>query len=364
MSNTYCIIMAGGVGSRFWPLSTTQKPKQFLDILGTGKSLLRMTFERFLKITPQSHIFVVTNNDYLELVKEELPELAVSNIICEPARRNTAPCLAYASYKIQEINKDAIVVVTPSDHLILNEDIFIDNVNLALNNAAGKDAFISIGIKPTRPDTGYGYIQMNPNTPEGFGQEVKKVKTFTEKPALELAKTFVESGEFVWNAGIFVTSLQTMLTAFDLHLPEVGDLFKEGVDKKVYNTNKEWDFIRQAYLVCKSIPIDTGIFEKAPNVYVIEAGFGWSDLGTWGSIYENVKKDENGNVVLSDHAMFYHTKNCVVRAADNKLVVVQGLEDYLIIDTEKALLICKKSEEQEIKEIVNQVKIEKGEEFV
>ncbi len=363
MSNTYCVIMAGGVGSRFWPLSRTDKPKQFLDILGTGKSLLRMTFDRFLKIIPAERIYIVTNNDYLELVKEDLPELAVSNIICEPARRNTAPCIAYAAYKIQSVDKDAVMVVTPSDHLILNEDIFLDNIKVALQNAQDKDALMTIGIKPTRPDTGYGYIQMNSNAEPGFDDNVHKVKTFTEKPALELAKTFVESGEFVWNAGIFVWSLSSILNAFDQYLPEVNDLFKEGVGK-AYNTNKEWDFIRQAYLVCKSISIDNGILEKANNVYVIEAGFGWSDLGTWGSMYENVKKDKNGNAVLGDHVMFYNTNDCVVRVPDNKLVVVQGLEDYLIIDTEKALLICKKSEEQEIKEIVNQVKIEKGEEFV
>lgn len=362
-SNTYCVIMAGGVGSRFWPLSRTEKPKQFLDILGTGKSLLRMTFERFLKIIPAERIYIVTNNDYLELVKEDLPELAVANIICEPARRNTAPCIAYAAYKIQSLDKDAVMVVTPSDHLILNEDIFLGNVQMGLEAAQEKDTLMTIGIKPTRPDTGYGYIQMATKSAPGFNLNIKKVKTFTEKPVLELAKTFVESGEFVWNAGIFIWSVSSILDAFDKHLPEVNDLFKEGAGK-VYNTNKEWDFIRQTYVVCKSISVDNGILEKANNVYVIEAGFGWSDLGTWGSVYDNVKKDKQNNAVLAKHAMFYDTKNCIVHAEAGKLVVVQGLEDYIVVDTETALLICKKSEEQEIKEIVNQVKIEKGEEFV
>ncbi len=354
--------MAGGVGSRFWPLSRTEKPKQFLDILGTGKSLLRMTFERFSKIMPIDRIYIVTNNDYLELVKDELPEMAVSNIICEPARRNTAPCIAYASYKISAIDPDAVTVVTPSDHLILNEDIFLDNILLGLESAAKTESLMTIGIKPTRPDTGYGYIQFSPKNIAGLDNSIKKVKTFTEKPELELAKAFVDSGEFVWNAGIFIWSLKNILAAFNDYLPEVNDLFKENL--KVYNTNKEWDFIRQTYLVCPGISIDNGILEKAKNVLVIEAGFGWSDLGTWGSVYEQTKKDKTGNAVIGKHAMFYKSNNCMVRMDNNKLVVIQGLEDYIVIDTESALLICKKEAEQEIKEIVNQVKIEKGEEFV
>lgn len=354
--------MAGGVGSRFWPLSRTQKPKQFLDILGIGKSLLRMTYERFAKIMPPERIYVVTNNDYLELVKEDLPELAVSNIICEPARRNTAPCIAYASYKICTLNPDAITVVTPADHLILNEDIFLENVKIGLDAAANTESLITIGIKPTRPDTGYGYIQFSPKHSNTYNADIKKVKTFTEKPELELAKTFVESGEFVWNAGIFIWSLKSIIKAFDEHLPEVNDLFKENT--KAYNTNKEWNFIRQAYSVCPSISIDNGILEKAQNVYVIEAGFTWSDLGTWGSVYEQVKHDKHDNAVIGKHVMFYNSSDCMVRVPEDKLVVIQGLNDYIVIDTESALLICKKSEEQAIKEIVNQVKIEKGEEFV
>jgi mannose-1-phosphate guanylyltransferase len=354
--------MAGGVGSRFWPLSRTEKPKQFLDILGTGKSLLRMTYERFVKIMPIENIYIVTNNDYLELVKDELPEMAVSNIICEPARRNTAPCIAYASYKIHSIDPEAITIVTPSDHLILNEDIFLDNVKLGLDSATLSESLITIGIKPTRPDTGYGYIQFSTKPLDGLDASIKKVKTFTEKPELELAKAFVDSGEFVWNAGIFIWSLKNILAAFNEYLPEVNDLFKE--NPNVYNTNKEWDFMRQTYLVCPSISIDNGILEKATNVLVIEAGFGWSDLGTWGSVYEQTKKDKTGNAVIGKHAMFYKSSNCMVRMDSKKLVVIQGLEDYIVIDTEDALLICKKEAEQEIKEIVNQVKIEKGEEFV
>lgn len=362
MPKSYCIIMAGGVGSRFWPLSRTQKPKQFLDILGTGKSLLRMTYDRFVKIMPAERIYVVTNNDYLELVKEELPEMAVSNIICEPARRNTAPCIAYASYKISSIDPDAVTVVTPSDHLILNEDVFLDNVKLGLESAATTDSLMTIGIKPTRPDTGYGYIQFSTKPIVGLDSSIKKVKTFTEKPELELAKAFVDSGEFVWNAGIFIWSLKNILAAFNEYLPEVNDLFKENLN--VYNTNKEWDYIRQTYLVCPGISIDNGILEKATNVLVIEAGFGWSDLGTWGSVYEQTKKDKAGNAVIGKHAMFYESGNNMVRMDNDKLVVIQGLEGYIVIDTESTLLICKKEEEQEIKEIVNQVKIEKGEGFV
>lgn len=362
MQHNYCIIMAGGVGSRFWPLSRTQKPKQFLDILGTGKSLLQMTFERFKKIMPADRIYIVTNNDYLELVKEELPEIAVANIICEPARRNTAPCVAYASYKISSIDPDAVTVVAPSDHLILNEEMFLEDVKLGMESAAATDSLMTIGIKPTRPDTGYGYIQVSNKHIQGFDQKIKKVKTFTEKPELELAKTFMDSGEFVWNAGIFIWSVKSILAAFNDYLPEVNDLFKENL--KAYNTNKEWDFIRQTYLVCPAISIDNGILEKAKNVYVIEASFVWSDLGTWGSVYEQTKKDKDGNAVIGKHAMFYKSNNCMVRMDNDKLVVIQGLEDYIVIDTESALLICKKEAEQEIKEIVNQVKIEKGEEFV
>lgn len=354
--------MAGGVGSRFWPLSRTQKPKQFLDILGTGKSLLQMTFERFKKIMPADRIYIVTNNDYLELVKDELPEIAVANIICEPARRNTAPCVAYASYKISSIDPDAVTVVAPSDHLILNEEMFLEDVKLGMESAAATDSLMTIGIKPTRPDTGYGYIQVSNKPIAGFDPKIKKVKTFTEKPELELAKTFMDSGEFVWNAGIFIWSVKNILAAFNDYLPEVNDLFKENL--KAYNTNKEWDFIRQTYLVCPAISIDNGILEKAKNVYVIEASFVWSDLGTWGSVYEQTKKDKDGNAVIGKHAMFYKSNNCMVRMDNDKLVVIQGLEDYIVIDTESALLICKKEAEQEIKEIVNQVKIEKGEEFV
>jgi mannose-1-phosphate guanylyltransferase len=362
MTHNYCIIMAGGVGSRFWPLSRTEKPKQFLDILGTGKSLLRMTYERFVKVIPNERIYIVTNNDYLELVKEELPELAVANIICEPARRNTAPCIAYASYKIHAIDPKAVTVVTPSDHLILNEDIFLENVMLGFESAAKTNSLMTIGIKPTRPDTGYGYIQFSDNPKKSLAPTIKQVKTFTEKPELELAKTFVESGEFVWNAGIFIWSLKNILVAFEEHLPEVNDLFKENL--KVYNTNKEWDFIRQTYLMCPSISIDNGILEKANNVFVIEAGFGWSDLGTWGSVYDQTKKDTLKNAVIGKHAMFYNSSNNMVRVPADKLVVIQGLDNYIVIDTESALLICKKEAEQEIKEIVNQVKIEKGENFV
>lgn len=361
MTHTYCIIMAGGVGSRFWPLSRTAKPKQFLDILGTGKSLLRMTYDRFNKIIPAERIFVVTNNDYLELVKDNIPELAISNIICEPARRNTAPCIAYASYKINGIDPNAVTVVTPADHLIMNDDAFLENINIGIEQAGNTDSLLTIGIKPTRPDTGYGYIQFSHAAIAGANENIKKVKIFTEKPELELAKTFVESGEFVWNAGIFIWSVKSILEAFNSYLPEVNDLFKE--NPKAYNTNKEWDYIRQTYVVCPSISIDNGILEKAKNVYVIEAGFGWSDLGTWGSVYENVKKDKQQNAVLGK-AMFYNSNNCMVRVPENKLVVIQGLQDYIVIDTDTALLICKKTEEQQIKEIVNHVKIEKGEEFV
>lgn len=357
--NVNCVIMAGGIGSRFWPMSRQNKPKQFLDILGVGQTLLQQTYTRFNKLVAPENIYIVTHNDYLDLVKQQLPNLPVANIICEPARRNTAPCIGYAAFKIQALNPNAIMVVSPSDHLILNEDIYLENIKRGVNAAAQNGKLITVGIKPTRPDTGYGYIQLNnEELPEG----IKKVKLFTEKPNTELAQEFVNSGEFIWNTGINIWAVNNIMQAFEEFLPDIFELFKGG--EGLYNTNKEWDFIRNAYLLCKSISIDYGILEKAKNVYALEAGFGWSDLGTWGSVYDLADKDPNQNAIIGKNALFYDSTNNVVRTSNGKLVVLQGLENYIVVDTESVLLICKKSEEQNIREIVNQVKIEKGEEFV
>ncbi|HRS53697.1 MAG TPA: mannose-1-phosphate guanylyltransferase [Bacteroidales bacterium] len=358
--NNYCVIMAGGVGTRFWPMSRTAKPKQFIDILGTGESLIQQTYKRFRKIFPAKNIFIVTNIAYKELVKQQINEIDDSRIICETARRNTAPCIALASYKIASLCPNANTVVAPSDHIILNDNIFIEIINSALKIVSKNDCLLTLGINPTRPDTGYGYIQFNENTCSPEDNRVFKVKTFTEKPALEMAKSFINSGDFLWNSGIFIWSLQSILKAFDKYLPEINELFKEG--ENFYNTPLEEDFIKKTYTVCKSISVDYGIMEKADNVYVLRSNFGWSDLGTWGSLYEINKKDENGNSIVGKNVMMYDSKGCIVNIKD-KLAVIQGLEDYIIIEADNILLICKKSEEQKIRKFVNDVLVEKGEQY-
>lgn len=357
MKNNYCVIMAGGIGSRFWPMSTTKQPKQFIDVLGTGRTLIQQTWDRFLRVCPKENILIVTNGIYKNQIKEQLPEITDDQILCEPTRRNTAPCIAYANQKIFKQNPNANIVVSPSDHIITKEDKFIEVVTTALNATNQNDWLVTLGIKPSRPDTGYGYIQY-----ENTDSEIKKVKTFTEKPNLEIAKSFIESGDFVWNAGIFIWSLKAINKAFDKYLPEVNEIFVDGIEQ--YNTPNEESFIEEAYSVCKNISIDYGIMEKADNVYVLPANFGWSDLGTWGSLFENSKKDENNNVVQSKNALLYNSKNNVVNVSDDKLVVIQGLDDFIVVEKNNSLLICKKEEEQLIRNIVNDVKLEKGEEYI
>lgn len=355
--------MAGGIGSRFWPMSKTSHPKQFIDILGTGTTLIQQTFERFKGVCPTSNIFIVTNAIYKDMVKEQLPELSDDQILCEPARRNTAPCIAYAAYKIAEKNKDANLVVAPSDHVILKEDVFKENILTALQAAQENDWLITLGIKPSRPDTGYGYIQFHEEMLEGRKDDgMRKVRTFTEKPNLELAKTFLESGDFLWNSGIFVWSLKSIEAAMEQHLPEVSSLFKEGSGK--YYTPAEDEFIQKTYTVCKSISIDYGIMEKAGNVYVLPTDFGWSDLGTWGSLHDIRDKDENNNAISGKNVMTYGTSNSIINMPKEKLAVIQGLDDFIVVEDEDILLICRKEDEQQIRQIVNDVKIEKGEKFV
>ncbi len=361
-NNYYCVIMAGGIGARFWPMSRTAKPKQFIDILGTGETLIQQTFRRFRKVCPPENIFVVTNEIYREQVKEQLPEIAYDQILCEPSRRNTAPCIAYASYKIAKKNKDAVMVVAPSDHIILKEDVFDEVIRSALRAAENNNWLLTLGIRPSRPDTGYGYIQYTDEKVEDKDKRIHKVKTFTEKPNLELARDFLRSGDFLWNAGIFVWSLQSILSAFDQHLVDVSSLFKDG--EGVYFTEKEAEFINQTYAVCKNISIDYGIMEKAENVHVLSSDFGWSDLGTWGSLYATREKDENANAVNGKNVMLYDTHNCIVNMPKDKLVVLQGLDDYIVVDDDGILLVCRKSDEQQIRDIVNTVKIKKGDKFV
>ena len=354
--------MAGGIGSRFWPMSKTSTPKQFLDILGTGETLIQQTINRFRKICPIENVYVVTNDLYKEQVKEQIPDLEYSQILCEPSRRNTAPCIAYANYKIQSINPNANIVVAPSDHIILKEDVFIDVIESALLAASENDWLISLGIQPSRPDTGYGYIQFDKSIVDIRDERIYKVKTFTEKPELEIAKQFVESGDFLWNAGIFVWSLKSIQKAFATHLPDVNSIFKDGIE--MYNTKNEELFIEQAYSICKNISIDYGVMEKAENVHVLSSDFGWSDLGTWGSLYATREKDEDKNTIFGKNVMTYDTKNCIVNVKGDRLVVLQGLDDYIVVDEDDTLLICKKTDEQSIRQIVNDVKAEKGDKFV
>jgi len=362
MKNRYCIIMAGGIGSRFWPMSKTSHPKQFIDILGTGNTLIQQTFERFQKICPRENILIVTNAIYKDLVMDQLEGIEERQVLCEPSRRNTAPCIAYAMYKIREESKDAVMVVAPSDHIIQKEDTFTDVISTALKAAEEKPCLLTLGIKPSRPDTGYGYIQFNDDGSYENDNRIKKVKTFTEKPNLELAESFLESGDFLWNSGIFVWSLKSIEKAFEAHLPEVNQIFKDGQGK--YNTPGEEEFINDAYMVCKNISIDYGVMEKATNVYVLASDFGWSDLGTWGSLYDIRQKNEQGNSIVGQNVLTYDTKNCIVNMPKDKLVVLQGLEDYIVVEDEGALLICRKEDEQKIRQIVNDVKVNKGEKFV
>jgi mannose-1-phosphate guanylyltransferase len=359
----YCVIMAGGVGSRFWPMSRAGRPKQFLDILGTGKTLLEITFDRFRTIIPAENILVVTNRDYGELVREQLPDLPDSNILLEPSRRNTAPCIAYASYKIKERNRDARMVVAPSDHLILNEDKFLNVVQDGLKFVGEEESLLTIGIQPSRPETGYGYIQANGSGKAGSKyKNLKKVKTFTEKPDPDLARVFFESGEFFWNAGIFFWSVKSILKAFQHHLPEMYAVFSEGAGK--YDTNAEIEFIDSAYADCKNISIDYGVMEKAENVCVITSEFGWSDLGTWGSLHDQMKKDKQDNVLNGKEILTYDVKGCLVNSPGKKLMVLQGLEEFIVVDTEDVLLICRMQDEQKIRNIVNDVRIRKGDTYI
>lgn len=362
MTNNYCVIMAGGIGARFWPMSRTARPKQFIDILGTGTTLLQQTFQRFLAICPRENIYIVTNEIYKDQVIAQIPGIGEHQVLSEPARRNTAPCVAYAAFKIFDLNPDANLVVAPSDHVILRENIFTEKIKSALKAAEENEWLITLGIKPSRPDTGYGYIQFNSDSGDRRYEGLRKVKTFTEKPTLELAQTFLHSGDFLWNAGIFIWSLKSILKAFRTHLPEVDELFRPG--KGIYHTPGEAAFIRDAYTVCRSISIDYGIMEKAENVFVIESDFGWSDLGTWGSLHDIRQKDDNRNAITGKNVMTYDSRNCIVNMPDDKLVVLQGLDDYIVVEDEGILLVCRKGDEQQIRQIVADVKIEKGEKYV
>ncbi len=354
--------MAGGVGSRFWPMSRTAHPKQFLDILGTGHTLLQQTYNRFLRLCPKENIFIVTNDSYVDLVKEQLKGINSANILSEPARKNTAPCVAYACYKIAQSNPDALTVIAPSDHLITKEDTFVKAIKACYIKAASEDCLVTLGIRPSRPDTGYGYIQFVESDEKEKDKRIKKVKTFTEKPDLDMAKFFLQSGDFLWNSGIFIWSVKSVINAFEKYAPEMHAIFSEG--NAVYNTPQEAEFIAKAYTNCKNISIDYALMEKADNVYVRSSIIGWSDLGTWGSLYDHIKRDDKENAVVGKNVMLYDSKNCIVNVPKGKLVVMQGLEDYIVVESDGILLICKKEDEQQIRTFVNDVKVSKGEKFV
>jgi mannose-1-phosphate guanylyltransferase len=355
----YVAIMAGGIGSRFWPKSRTSMPKQFLDILNTGKTLIQWTFERYAEFIPKDNIFIVTSQDYEAIVAEQLPEINRENILCEPSRKNTAPCIAYISFKLLQKDSEASLIVAPSDHIILENNAFKTITLKALDFVAHLKAFITLGITPTYPNTGYGYIQHDTMS---VAEDIYKVKTFTEKPNLELAKTFILSGDFLWNAGIFVWQVKNVIKAFEQFQPEMFELFD--VEKNNFNTPDEKNAINRIYPLCTNISIDFAIMEKADNVYVIPSSFGWSDLGTWNSAYENLEKDYLGNAVAGENVIIIDATKCMVSAPKEKLVVLQGLDDCIVVDTKDVLLICSKDKEQEIKEYVAEVKRSKGDSYL
>lgn len=360
MDNNYCVIMAGGVGTRFWPISTQKTPKQFLDILGTGQSLLQLTFQRVNKIIPAENILVVTNVEYKGLVAEHLPSIPEKNILLEPMRRNTAPCIAYAAYRIKKENENANMVITPSDHLITDESVYLDTLKKALAICEQYPYLLTLGIKPSRPETGYGYIQFKPSTLDA-DPELKAVKTFTEKPDLEHAKMFMESGEFLWNSGVFIWNVNTLLKGFEKHLPDLYETFEEGWG--FYAGDAEQMFIDKIYPSCDNVSIDYGLMEKAKNVYVLPASFGWSDLGTWSSVHEKLKPDAEGNAVVGGKALLYNSKNCLIVSKGDKLIVANGLVDYVVAESENAILIYPKAKEQEIKSVVSDVRVRIGEKY-
>ncbi|MDL2222968.1 mannose-1-phosphate guanylyltransferase [Bacteroidales bacterium OttesenSCG-928-M11] len=359
MNNNYCVIMGGGVGSRFWPFSRENKPKQFLDFFGTGRSLIQQTFDRFNQIIPTQNIFVATNEMYAELIKEQIPELSDSQILLEPTRRNTAPCIAYASYHIKAINPNANIVVTPADHLILQEHHFLKNIQTGLNFVCKFPTLLTMGVNPNRPETGYGYIQ---TVEGGTNDNIQEVKAFTEKPNQELANIFFESGDFFWNSGIFIWNVNTIIDAFVKYLPDIATRFNLGLGK--YNTPEEKTFIEEQYPMCQNISIDYGIMEKADNVHMLVADFGWSDLGTWGSLHDLAEKDQQHNTSLKCKSMFIESSNNLVALPEGKLAVIQGLEDYIVVATDDILLICQKSEEQRIKHFVTDINMKYGDEFI
>ena len=352
--NNYAVIMAGGIGSRFWPVSQASLPKQFIDILGTGETLIQQTFSRLQRVCPSENIIIVTNKKYKDLCLKQLPEIIEDNILCEPAMRNTAPCIAYAAFKIQSINENANMIIAASDHVIFEEDNFVKVVMNCLDVVSKNDILLTLGITPTRPETGYGYIQFIEEKLDKHNN-IRKVKTFTEKPDQDLALNFLDSGDFLWNSGIFIWSVKSITLAYRKYLRDIFDVFDEG--KNFYNTSNEIEFIDRVFAGCKNISIDYGIMEKAPNVYVFPANFGWNDLGTWGSLYTLLDHDKNRNAVQGDNIMLYDSGDNIIKLPNNKTAVIQGLDGYIVVESQGVLLICKKEDEQKIKKFVADLKV-------
>lgn len=343
--NNYCVIMGGGIGSRFWPYSRKNLPKQFLDFFGIGQSLIQQTFYRYSQVVPQENIFVITNIQYKDLVMKHLPQLAEDHILLESTRRNTAPCIAWASLHIKKLNPEANIIIAPADHLILKEAEFVKALTKGLEFVAKSPQLLTLGIKPNRPETGYGYIQIEEKKEDGF----HKVKTFIEKPELEFAKVFIESGEFYWNSGIFLWNVRTILDAFNKIMPDITNRVSQG---------------EEGFASCPNISIDYSIMEKADNVYVQLCDFGWADLGTWESLHEASPKDAHQNVSINGHTLLYECRNNMIAVPKNKLAVLHDLEGYLVADTENVLLICKKDDENAIRKYVNDVQVKLGDEFI
>lgn len=339
--------MAGGVGSRFWPMSTTEKPKQFIDVLGTGRSLLQLTFDRFKGVCASENVWVVTNRNYKDLVKEQLPEIPEGNILCEPCRRNTAPCIAYVSWRIKKKDRNANIVVSPSDHIVADTVEFRRVISQCLEFASETDAMITLGMKPTRPETGYGYIRADLSTSSPRNKEIFRVDSFREKPDLETAEKYIRDKSYFWNAGIFIWNVTTIINAFRIYQPAINDIFEKLYS--VYDTPEEQAEIDKMFPECESISVDYAIMENAEEIFVCPADFGWSDLGTWGSLLVKSSKDLYGNGVIGDNVALFDTHNCIIHTLNKKKVVVQGLDGYIVAEEDDRLLICKLSEEQRIK---------------
>ncbi len=346
--HSHLVIMAGGIGSRFWPMSTPERPKQFVDVLGTGRTFIQMTVDRFKGLIPAENIWVITSQNYKDIVQQQLPEIPAGNVLLEPCRRNTAPCIAYAAWRIKSIDPKAVLVVSPSDHLVLDVVEFQRVISSAMNFAFESDSIVTLGMKPTRPETGYGYIQTDMSCPSVSNKEIFRVDTFREKPDLATAEKYIRKPNMLWNSGIFVWSVSTIVNALRVYAPEINAIFENLLS--VYGTGQEQNMIDEEFPKCESISVDYAILEKSDEIFCIPASFGWSDLGTWGSLYENVRHDYSDNAIIGVGIHTYDTRNCVIHCSDKRHVVVQGLEGYIVAEKDEALLICKLSEEQRIKE--------------